>query len=163
MEFSRPKYWSGSPFPSPGDLPNPELESRLLQSRQILYHLSHQKSPFPSLALFNFLSFFFHFLFLHYFFLVTILSPKSCCHQSHPLQCFSHSPSDISTFTGHGCCLLPGFSPSVSPWPFLTCIFTHWRVLWALRVLGLSSGIAEIWTQIKAWPLAYLDSFQQIT
>ena len=23
MEFSRPEYWSGSPFPSPGDLPNP--------------------------------------------------------------------------------------------------------------------------------------------
>ena len=23
MEFSRPKYWSGYPFPSPGDLPNP--------------------------------------------------------------------------------------------------------------------------------------------
>ena len=22
MEFSRPEYWSGYPFPSPGDLPN---------------------------------------------------------------------------------------------------------------------------------------------
>ena len=28
MEFSRPEYWSGSPFPSPGDLPNPGIESR---------------------------------------------------------------------------------------------------------------------------------------
>ena len=28
MEFSRPKYWSGWPFPSPGDLPNPGIESR---------------------------------------------------------------------------------------------------------------------------------------
>ena len=26
MEFSRPEYWSVSPFPSPGDLPNPEME-----------------------------------------------------------------------------------------------------------------------------------------
>ena len=26
MEFSRPDYWSGSPFPSPGDLPNPGME-----------------------------------------------------------------------------------------------------------------------------------------
>ena len=25
MEFSRPEYWSGSPFPSPQDLPNPEI------------------------------------------------------------------------------------------------------------------------------------------
>ena len=23
MEFSRPEHWSGWPFPSPGDLPNP--------------------------------------------------------------------------------------------------------------------------------------------
>ena len=28
MEFSRPDYWSGLPFPSPGDLPNPGIEPR---------------------------------------------------------------------------------------------------------------------------------------
>ena len=28
MEFSSPEYWSGEPFPSPGDLPNPGTESR---------------------------------------------------------------------------------------------------------------------------------------
>ena len=28
MEFSRPEYWSGKPFPSPGDLPNPGTEPR---------------------------------------------------------------------------------------------------------------------------------------
>ena len=28
MEFSRPEYWSGLPFPSPGDLPNPGIEPR---------------------------------------------------------------------------------------------------------------------------------------
>ena len=26
MEFSRKEYWSGLPFPSPGDLPNPGIE-----------------------------------------------------------------------------------------------------------------------------------------
>ena len=26
MEFSRQVYWSGSPFPSPGDLPNPGIK-----------------------------------------------------------------------------------------------------------------------------------------
>ena len=26
MEFSRQEYWSGWPFPSPGDLPNPGIE-----------------------------------------------------------------------------------------------------------------------------------------
>ena len=28
MEFSRPEYWSGQSFPSPGDLPNPGIEPR---------------------------------------------------------------------------------------------------------------------------------------
>ena len=28
MEFSRQEYWSGLPFPSPGDLPNPGIESQ---------------------------------------------------------------------------------------------------------------------------------------
>ena len=28
MEFSRPEYWSGYPFPSPGDLQNPGIEPR---------------------------------------------------------------------------------------------------------------------------------------
>ena len=34
MEFSRQEYWSGLPFPSPGDLPNPgiELKSPKLQA-----------------------------------------------------------------------------------------------------------------------------------
>ena len=26
MQFFRPEYWSGWPFPSPGDLPNPGIE-----------------------------------------------------------------------------------------------------------------------------------------
>ena len=42
--FSRQEYWSGLPFPSPGDLPNPVIEPRspVLQAD---YHLSHQGSP----------------------------------------------------------------------------------------------------------------------
>ena len=28
MEFSRPEYWSGCPFPSPGVLPNPGIKRR---------------------------------------------------------------------------------------------------------------------------------------
>ena len=30
MEFSRQEYWSGLPFPSPGDLSNPAMEPRSL-------------------------------------------------------------------------------------------------------------------------------------
>jgi len=28
IEFSRQEFWSGLPFPSPGDLPSPGIESR---------------------------------------------------------------------------------------------------------------------------------------
>ena len=45
MGFSRQEYWSGLPFPSPGDLPNPGIEPCLPHGRQMLYHLSHQGSP----------------------------------------------------------------------------------------------------------------------
>ena len=26
MKFSRPEYWSAQPFPSPGNLPDPEIQ-----------------------------------------------------------------------------------------------------------------------------------------
>ena len=59
MEVFRQEYWSGLPFPPPGDLPDPEIEPMSLLSsalaegsnpslphcRQILYQLSHQGSP----------------------------------------------------------------------------------------------------------------------
>jgi len=32
MKFSRQEYWSGLPFPAPGDLPNPEVEPASLES-----------------------------------------------------------------------------------------------------------------------------------
>ena len=44
MGFSRQEYWSGLPFPSPGDLPAPR-NMDLLHRRQILYCLNHQRSP----------------------------------------------------------------------------------------------------------------------
>ena len=45
MEHSRPEYWSGLPFPSPGDFPNPGIEPRSPALWQILYQLSHKGSP----------------------------------------------------------------------------------------------------------------------
>ena len=41
MEFSRQEYWSEMPFPSPGGLPDPGMEQRLLHCRQILYCWAH--------------------------------------------------------------------------------------------------------------------------
>ena len=41
MGFSRQEYWSGLPFPSPGDLPDPEIEpgSPALQADSLLTEL----------------------------------------------------------------------------------------------------------------------------
>ena len=41
MKFSRQEYWSGLPFPSPGNIPNPgiELQSPALQADSLLTEL----------------------------------------------------------------------------------------------------------------------------
>ena len=45
MEFSRPEYWSGLPFPSPGDLPNLGIEPTSQIRWGDSLPLSHQGSP----------------------------------------------------------------------------------------------------------------------
>ena len=56
MEFSRPEYWSGLPFPSPRDLPNPGIKPRspALQVDSLPTELGFQYSsantPQPVLA-----------------------------------------------------------------------------------------------------------------
>ena len=41
QEFYRQGYWSGLPFPSPGDLPDPGIEPEL----RVLYRWCHLGSP----------------------------------------------------------------------------------------------------------------------
>jgi len=49
MGFSRQEYWSGLPFPSPEDLPNPGIKPGSPALQTIFYHLSHQGSPLNEL------------------------------------------------------------------------------------------------------------------
>ena len=53
MGFSRQEYWSGLPFPSPGNLPNPGIEPRspALQADSLLLELPG--NPLKALALYN--------------------------------------------------------------------------------------------------------------
>ena len=44
MGFSRQEYWSGLPFPSPGNFPTQGSNPGLPHCRQTLYRLSHQGS-----------------------------------------------------------------------------------------------------------------------
>ena len=49
MEFSRQEYWSGLPFPSPGDLPDPGIEPRspALQEDSLLSELPGKPTLVP--------------------------------------------------------------------------------------------------------------------
>ena len=47
MEFSRQEYWTVLPFPSPGDLPEPGIESRSPALQGYILWLSHQGSLEP--------------------------------------------------------------------------------------------------------------------
>ena len=42
--FSRQEYWSGLPFPSLGEIPDPGIKPRSPALASRLYHLSHQGS-----------------------------------------------------------------------------------------------------------------------
>ena len=44
MGFSRQEYWSGVPFPSPEDLPDPGIKPCFQHCKQTLYRLNHQGS-----------------------------------------------------------------------------------------------------------------------
>ena len=48
MGFSRQEYWSGLPFPSPGDLPDPGVETAFPEApalqEDFFFLLSHQGS-----------------------------------------------------------------------------------------------------------------------
>ena len=50
MGFSSQEYWSGLPFPSPGDLPNPRIKptSPALEGR--FFATDHHRSPFRELC-----------------------------------------------------------------------------------------------------------------
>jgi len=47
--FSRQEYWSGLPFPSPGDLPHPGIKPGSLALQADDLQLSYEGSPFWSL------------------------------------------------------------------------------------------------------------------
>ena len=46
MGFPRQEYWSGLPFPSPGDLPDPGIEPMSLALAGRFFNMSHQGSQF---------------------------------------------------------------------------------------------------------------------
>jgi len=53
MGFSRQEYWSGLPFPSPGDLPDPGIETRspALQADALPTELHAGEGKFQTLML----------------------------------------------------------------------------------------------------------------
>ena len=56
MGFSRQEYWSGLPFPSPGDLPNPGTEPRspALEADALISEPPGKHPPKKSIGLYKF-------------------------------------------------------------------------------------------------------------
>ena len=52
-EFSRQEYWSGLPFPSPGDLPNPGIEPRSSTLWVDFFTISRDKNTKVNRAIVN--------------------------------------------------------------------------------------------------------------
>ena len=53
MGFSRQEYWSGLPFPSPADLPDPEIEPReTIKTLIYLNFINPSLSLYPDFSLF---------------------------------------------------------------------------------------------------------------
>ena len=57
MGFLRPEYWSGQPFPSPGDLPNPGIKPRSPTLQVDSLPAEPQHKPLGSLMLLQMASF----------------------------------------------------------------------------------------------------------
>ena len=56
MEFFRQEYWNGLPFPSPGDLPNPGMETDLLHCRRVFTIWAIRKAHHKHEPIFIYLS-----------------------------------------------------------------------------------------------------------
>ena len=58
MEFSRQEYWGGAPFPCPGDLPDPGIESMSLAlAGRFLTTKPPRKPESPVIPVAKFMSF----------------------------------------------------------------------------------------------------------
>ena len=129
MEFSRQVYWSGLPFPSPGDLPDSGIEPRSPES----LHLSHQGSLKKRVTVF-FIAFFLHVYILA--FLSTInkdLFLKTRINESKFFQIF-----------------FPNKNEYLFLWPLLVKYI--WRLLQITQRYGDNAGVfAE--DSFTLWPL----------
>ena len=72
MELSRQEYWSGLPFPSPGDLPDPGIEPMSPALAGRFFSLSHRGSPFKNKIIYVKSEFFLQLSYIHHLFKDTI-------------------------------------------------------------------------------------------
>jgi len=77
--FPRQEYWSGFPFPSPGDLPDPGIKPMSPACQADSLPLSHQGSPFPYITAWEIL-----YITLFYFGVCCLFFPSDHeCHGSY--------------------------------------------------------------------------------
>ena len=111
--FSRQEYWSGLPFPSPGDLPDSGIESASLMSdRPIPPKMSWNAVSFvPQVAIYPHL--------LEVSWIKCPIQQKIVCNVMHACCCFSHLLLFV-TLWSHQAPLFIGFSRQ-EHWSGLPC------------------------------------------
>ena len=124
MEFSRPEYWSGLPFPSAGHLPNPGIEPRspTLQADSLLFVPSRKPGHEFGGTLFN--PVYAKLLQSHQ----TLCNPMDCS-----LPGFVYSWDSPGKKTGVGCHFLPGIELGSVTSPALAGGFFTTSTTWEAR------------------------------
>ena len=91
MEFSRQEYWNGLPFPSPGDLPNPEIEPRSPSIAGRVFTIQATKESTSKIL----------FKKAYWNFKVLARIQNNCYHSDTTgvnLKCYSHSRNQFDSF-----------------------------------------------------------------
>ena len=134
--FSRQEYWTGLPFPSPGDLSNPGIKHRSPTLQVVLYCLSHQSRRMDTRTCIT-----------ESLLYVYVSAAKSCLTLCNPTNYSLLGSSVRGIFFRQECWSgLPLFSSRGSSWPkdqtWVTCVsciaggfFTCWTVREALTFL----------------------------
>ena len=171
--FSRREYWSGLPFPSPGDLPSPGIEPGLPHWEQSFYCLSHEGSPLDhqgnplvsiawSVSLYICLSAYWLFLLFSCSVVSDSLQHRGLQHTSFPV--FHHLPEFAQTHVHRVgdaihhlvLChpLLPSLFPSTRVFSSESALCIRWPVCWSF---SLSISPSDEYSELISFRMDWLD------
>ena len=132
LGFPRQEYWSGLPFPSPGSLPDPEIDMYLLLCRWILYRWAIWEA-LPALCV--------GFILLPYSLSLRVVGKTTSSLWKHPFSCMTQKTRALLLL--HVCPeeILGKDFDGVLGWPALVPCPLLWLRCGKLAVIGSRTGI----------------------